>query len=139
MIILLDLNYTLVANSPQRGTSPPPMARRLQDETYRLWLVRLVRPHHVILVTARPDRWREATLERIRVLTGWEPQESYFNDGYFKPPVWKEQVLRNHIVPRFGFDNILAIESNPKTRKMYGCYGIRAVPVEEKPWTKLPV
>lgn len=29
MIILLDLNYTLVANSPKRGTTPPWMEKRL--------------------------------------------------------------------------------------------------------------
>jgi len=138
VIILLDLNYTLVANSPQRGISPPPMARRLQEETYRLWLVGLVRPHHVILVTARPARWKEPTLERIRVLTGWGPQEAYFNDRNLHPPTWKELVLRAHLLGRFAPAEMLAIESNPNTRAMYARHGIRAVPVEDRPWKRLP-
>jgi len=139
VIILLDLNYTLVANSPQRGISPPPMARRLGEETYRLWLVGLVRPHHVVLVTARPARWQEATIERIRVLTGWEPQEAYFNDRNLNPPPWKELVLRAHLFPRFRPEEMLAIESNPNTRAMYARHGIRAMPVGVRPWKKLPV
>ena len=41
-IILLDLNYTLVANSPVHGTAPKRMEKRLADEQYRQWLVELV-------------------------------------------------------------------------------------------------
>ena len=32
MIILLDLNYTLVANSPRHGTTPERMEKRLTCE-----------------------------------------------------------------------------------------------------------
>ena len=35
MIVLLDLNYTLVANSPKHGTTPVRMAKRLAGELYR--------------------------------------------------------------------------------------------------------
>jgi len=38
-IILLDLNYTLVANNPARGTTPVRMDKRLANEQYRQWLV----------------------------------------------------------------------------------------------------
>jgi hypothetical protein len=31
-IILLDLNYTLIANSPARGTTPPHTEMRLANE-----------------------------------------------------------------------------------------------------------
>ena len=34
MIILLDLNYTLVANSPKHGTTPERMEKRLANEQY---------------------------------------------------------------------------------------------------------
>jgi len=139
VIILLDLNYTLVENSPERGIDPPPMSARLKTEIYRPWLVKLVRSHRVILVTARPARWREATLARIRAQTGWCPQEAYFNDRNLPPPSWKELVLKAHLLTRFDPETMLALESNPKTRAMYERNGIRAVPVGDEPWTRLPV
>ena len=74
MIILLDLNYTLLANSPKHGTTPERMEKRLADEQYRQWLVELVRPHTVVLITARPEAWQLRTLDRIREQTGWRPQ-----------------------------------------------------------------
>lgn len=131
MIILLDLNYTLVANSPKRGTASPPMAVRLHTERYRQWLVELVRPHHVILITARPSRWREATLERIHQTTGWRPQEAFFAEcGYGGPPGIKQRILMAHVFPRHGHHAAyFAIESNPGTRAMYVRHGIEAVPV----------
>lgn len=140
MIILLDLNYTLVANSPKRGTAPPPMAVRLRTERYRQWLVELVRPHHVILITARPSRWREATLERIHQTTGWRPQEAFFAEcGSGGPPGIKRRILRAHVFPRHGRDaTYLAIESNPRTRAMYARCDIFAVPVGNRPWKLLP-
>jgi hypothetical protein len=141
MIILLDLNYTLVANSPKRGTTPPPMAVRLRTERYRRWLVELVRPHHVILMTARPDRWREATLGRIHEMTGWRPQEAFFAErGPGGPPGIKRRILLAHVFPRHGHDaDYLAIESNPRTRAMYARCGIFAIPVRNLPWKLLPV
>ena len=36
-IILLDLNYTLVANNSARGTAPERMEKRLAHEQYRQW------------------------------------------------------------------------------------------------------
>lgn len=132
MIVLLDLNYTLVANSPKRGTTPPPMAVRLRAERYRQWLVELVRPHHVILITARPSRWREATLERIHHTTGWRPQEAFFAEqGPGAPAGIKRRILMSRVVPRHGRDaDYLAIESNPRTRTMYALHEIPAIPVE---------
>ena len=131
MIILLDLNYTLVANSPKRGTTPPPMAVRLRTERYRQWLVELVCPHHVILITARPNRWREPTLARILELTRWIPQEAFFAEsGPGGPPGIKQRILMAHVFPRHGHHAAyFAIESNPRTRAMYVRHGIEAVPV----------
>jgi hypothetical protein len=57
-IILLDINYTLVANSPSHGTSPKCMEKRLAGEQYRRSLVDLVRPHTVILMTPATSRLR---------------------------------------------------------------------------------
>lgn len=125
MIILLDLNYTLVANSAPHGTVPLPMRRRMETEKYRHWLVEMVKPNHVILITARPDTWKDATLARIKAETGWSPQEAYFDDGTTRtPPAIKRHILLTHIFPRHGRDGILAIESNPRTRDMYDSLGI---------------
>lgn len=114
MIVLLDLNHTLVADSPRRGDPrPASFADRVAAERYRLTLVELVRPHHVILVTARPERHREATLAAIRARCGgWEPQEAYFNDASLPPPAAKARALGLHVFPRHGRDGrwYLAIE-----------------------------
>lgn len=126
MIILLDLNYTLVANNPARGTTPPSMTQRLASEQYRQWLVKLVRPHTVILITARPERWMKATLDRIKQETGWCPQDACFAPlGWRNPPAIKEHLLRTAVFPVHGDQaTYTAIESNPHTREMYGLFGI---------------
>ena len=74
--MLLDLNWTLVENSDQRRS---PFAEQIAGERYRGWLVDLVRPHPVILVTARPEAYREATLASLAAKTGWQPLEAVFN------------------------------------------------------------
>jgi len=126
MIVLLDLNYTLVANSPQHGTTPERMEKRLAGERYRQWLVELVRPHTVILISARPDRWLDATLERIEQKTGWRPGTACFAPpGWWNPPAIKEHLLHRNVFPQWGSDSkYLAIESNPRTRGMYAKLGI---------------
>ena len=137
MIYLLDLNYTLVANSAPHGTPSEPMHKRIQTELYRHWLVDLLRPHRVILITARPDRWREATLLRIRELTGWEPMDAYFDDGVTRtPPAIKRRILLAKIFPKYGRVDFYGIESNPKTRDVYATLGIPSVWVN-RPGTSL--
>jgi hypothetical protein len=135
-IILLDLNYTLVSN---RNPSVPLWATLKNDsEEYRQWLVELIRPEYVVLVTARPKTYQIATLNSIIRKCGWFPQEDYFNQG-LEPPRLKEQVLLKHILPRYQPDQCLAIESNPKTRAMYHRYQIRTCSVDpNSPWTILP-
>lgn len=135
-IILLDLNYTLVSN---RDPSIPLWATlKTGEEEYRQWLVELIRPEYVILITARPKRYEIATLNSIIRKCGWFPCESYFNHG-LEPPKIKEQVLIQHILPRFSADQCLAIESNPKTRVMYHRHHIRTCSVNPNcPWTILP-
>jgi hypothetical protein len=81
MISLLDLNYTLVANNPARGTTPERMEKRLANEQYRQWLVELVRPHIVVIMTARPSTWMGKTLNRIEEQTGWRPQDAATGDA----------------------------------------------------------
>lgn len=133
-IILLDLNYTLVANNPPRGTSPPRMAKRLEEERYRQWLVELVRPHTVILITARPDRWQEPTLDHIEQETGWRPSDAFFAPkAWWNPPAIKKHLLRKKIFPVHGeAARFIAIESNPRTREMYARFEIPCLWVTEK-------
>lgn len=96
MIYLLDLNYTLVENSPKRGTPPiRPFIRQIEQEEYRQWLVDLLRPHRVILITARPNRYQEVTLARIAEKTGWSPMDAYFAEISSRPHQIKEHLLKS--------------------------------------------
>jgi hypothetical protein len=133
MNILLDLNYTLVGNNPPRGSKPISMEKRMATEAYRQWLIELVKPHTVILITARPESWMLRTLERIEEQTGWKPQDACFAPkGWWNPPSIKEHLLKKHVFPTHGREQrYLAIESNPRSREMYGRYEIPCLWVNE--------
>lgn len=142
-VILMDLNVALSSNFH--------LIRhyRMSDfvshvEEYRQWMVDLLRPEHVVLITARSTRWRDATLRRIRQQTGWEPQHPVFNDtgipGSRAHDV-KRALLETHVFPRYGgdVDRYLAIDSNWRTRQMYAQFSIRAVNCSrDEPWERLP-
>ena len=131
-IYLLDLNYTLVDNSPLRGTPPlRPFIRQIEQETYRQWLVELLRPHRVILFTARPEMYREPTLDRIAKLTGWEPMDAFFGEIRARPHVVKEHLLKSRIFPKYGKEGFFAFESNPLTQGILCRYGIPSVRVTD--------
>lgn len=133
MKYLVDLNYTLVENSPKWGAPKIyPFIRQIEQEAYRQWLVDFLRDKYAILITARPARYREQTLERILSQTGWQPQESYFSEISAPPPEIKEHLLLNYIFPKHGRngDGFFGIESNPKTRDMYACYAIKSLSAE---------
>lgn len=136
MIILLDLNYTLVENSDERQS---PFTKQIALERYRAWLVELLKPHHVILMTARPAMYEAATLASIKAKTGWMPQEAYFNRYGVAPPLAKDRMLKEHVLPKHGQADYLAIESNPQTHAMYARHGIRSVKIEPgDEWPSLP-
>lgn len=133
-IALVDLNYTLVENSPKWGAPKIyPFIRQIEQETYRQWLVDFLRDKYAILITARPQKYREATLERIKLLTGWQPQEAYFAEISATPPDIKEDLLLRYIFPKHGRngEDYFGIESNPKTRAMYLCYNIESLRAED--------
>ena len=133
-IALVDLNYTLVENSPKWGAPKIyPFIRQIEEETYRRWLVDFLRDKCAILITARPQKYREATLERIKLLTGWQPQEVYFAEISATPPDIKEDLLLRYIFPKHGRngEDYFGIESNPKTRAMYLCYNIESLRAED--------
>jgi len=141
MIYLLDLNYTLVANSPQRGSTPiRPFIRQIEQEEYRQWLIELLRPHQVILITARPNRYREVTLDRIKEKCEWEPMDAYFAEISSRPHMIKEHLLMTYILPKYGKDGsgYFGLESNPHTRGMYGRHGINAIRVSNQELMWIP-
>ena len=133
-IILLDLNYTLVANSPKHGTTPERMEKRLANEQYRQWLVELIRPHTVVLMTARPETWMIKTLDRIEDQTGWRPQDACFAPiGWWNPPAIKQHFLQERVFPIHGqHARYIAIESNPRSREMYARHEIPCFWVTEE-------
>lgn len=133
-IALVDLNYTFVENSPKWGAPKIyPFIRQIEQETYRQWLVDFLRDKYAILITARPQKYREATLERIKLLTGWQPQEAYFAEISATPPEIKEDLLLRYIFPKHSRngEDYFGIESNPKTRAMYLCYNIESLRAED--------
>lgn len=125
MIILLDLNFTLVANSEQKIK---PFTNQIVREAYRLDLLERIKKDRVILVTARPEVHKPQTLGSIMSKTGWQPEDSYFNHGLM-PPAFKSYAFEKFIAPKYGVDPelYLAIESNPRTRAMYQKKGIKAI------------
>lgn len=127
MKYLLDLNQTLV----DREKDAPrirPFELQIECETYRQWVVELLRNEYVILMTARPHKYKWATLERIEALTNWQPQEAYFGEIRSYPHVKKEQLLRRYVLPKHSPSELFGIESNPKTRAVYARYGIASAP-----------
>jgi len=131
-IILLDLNYTLVANQEETRMIHP-FSARLEAEEYRTELVERIRNEFVTIITARPQDQKKETMLNIFRKTVWRPQEAYFNDLGLEPPAFKEFVLTRAVFPEHGEDTgrYLALESNPVTREMYEKHGIRAIPYAE--------
>jgi hypothetical protein len=134
-IYLLDLNYTLVSNS---RTKISPFIRQIEQETYRDWLVNLLRGKPVILVTARPARYERPTMDRIRRLTGLDFLAAYFNDLNLPPPQLKGRIFAERIRPSWLDGPFVALESNPATRAVYARLGVPAYAVPDTPWSALP-
>ena len=122
MIYLLDLNYTLVANSEEKHS---PFALQIQHEHYRGELIKAIKGETVYLLTARPAKYEEATLASIQEKTGWLPDACFFNSYNLPPPSAKQIMLRD-ILKSHKPDELLAIESNPKTRDMYARHGVNS-------------
>ena len=126
-IILLDLNYTLIANSKEIKTMP--LDKKIKSQKYELDLIELIKDNYVILITASPYKRSHKILRDIKEKTGFEPNESYWNFGG-QPPQVKKYWMENEVIPQHGDDGdkYLAIESNPATRRMYKKLGIEARP-----------
>ena len=126
-IILLDLNYTLIANSKEIRTMP--LDKKNKSQKYETDLINMIKDNYVILITASPYRRSYKILRDIKEKTGFEPDESFWNFGR-QPPALKKYWMENEVIPQHGDDGdkYLAIESNPATRRMYKKLGIEARP-----------
>ena len=132
--ILLDLNATLSQNmktvfgfASREGSYNKAIGRH---ETYRQWLVDALSrtPHDIVLYTVRSTQYQDTTLDRIRTETGWLPHRALFNDtGIKSPPAAKQWMLRQVATPR---RDIIAIESNRKSREMFARHGIKSIAVD---------
>lgn len=128
-IILLDLNYTLISNSRE---SFGPYPSRIYRQKYETELIELIKDNYVILITARPEKFSAESLDHIKDTTGFVPDESYWNFG-LEPHELKEYWMKEEIFKKHG-DNpnkYLAIESNPRTRRMYKKLKIEARPKQD--------
>lgn len=126
-IILLDLNYTLIANSKEIKNMP--LDEKIKSQEYEEDLIELIKNNYVILITASPYRRSHKILRDLKDKTGFEPDESYWNFNR-QPPVVKKYWMENEVIPTHGENpkQYLAIESNPATRRMYKKLGIEARP-----------
>lgn len=126
-IILLDLNYTLIANSKEIWNYP--LEKKIKSQKYEMDLIELIKDNYVILITASPYKRSHKILRDIKEKTGFEPDESYWNFGG-QPPQVKKYWMENEVLPQHGEDTnkYLAIESDPATRRMYKKLGIEAKP-----------
>ena len=127
-IILLDLNYTLIANSKEIFNYP--LDKKIKSQKYELDLIELIKDNYVILITASPYRRSHKILRDLKEKTGFVPDESYWNFGGKQPPEVKKYWMESEIIPQHNVnvDKYLAIESNENTRRMYGKLGIEARP-----------
>lgn len=146
-VILLDLVMTLVANTYDRSNHwkrGQPYEAWIQREVYREWLVELLRDKTVVMITARAEKYRAATMARIEQVLGWTPAAAYFNELGLTPPQSKRRVMELHVIPVYGQPAdtaYLALESNGATRAMYHAMRVAAVPVPTtagSEWTQLP-
>ena len=124
-IILLDLNYTLISNSWAIRFERLP--GKIEKRQYEHKLVELIKDNYVILITASPYYTSFDSLKHIEENTNLKIAESYWNFGK-RPPALKKYWLQKAVLPTHGDDpeKYLAIESNEKTREMYGKFGIEA-------------
>lgn len=153
LVVLLDLNYTFVANSAEQWAdkSKRPYRDKIAEETYRTWLLPLFAAARadVQLITVRPAWFEKDTLRRIRgYCDGWLPDGHHFRtDRDATAPAHKRAVLIERIFPAFGAPGdpavrYLALESNPRTTAMYHGEGVPTARIDRKddadPWSALP-
>jgi hypothetical protein len=124
-IILLDLNYTLIGDQ-QVSRYIRPIEKRVEHEQYRMDLVEALAGYRVFMLTARPEYQKAATIAAMaRRIPQLRLERAYFNTHAEEPPAAKRRMLKTFILPD-GIDpaSCFAVESNPRTRKMYAGLGV---------------
>ena len=133
-LLLLDLHYTFAIDPA--GVRSNRLVDRIPRETYRQWIIDLAAEAQatVVLTTARPEVYGDETLDRIKKVTGWEPDAADFRMIEAQPHVAKEDNL-TRIIADYGqpTPGWVAFESNDRTRAMYRRHGIRSMPVHRTP------
>lgn len=148
-IILQDLNVALSSNFREMSKHRP-MSKFVQEvEEYRQWMVELLKHEYVILCTARSIMYEDMTLERIKSLTEWQPNEVCFNPwedpsgkGALRAHRAKARYLKEVIMPKHGDDPSIyfAVESNKFSRAMYAANNIECRDAgrdDSQPWKTL--
>lgn len=132
-VILLDLNYTLIGDQ-HVSRHIRPIERRVEQEQYRMDLVEALVGYRVFMLTARPERQKAATLAAIgRRIPQLKLERAYFNTHGDQPPVAKYRMMTRFILADgIAPETCFAIESNPKTRVMYGKLGVMAAPYSKR-------
>ena len=82
-IILLDLNSTYAENAMQVHIMRKGIYN-VNSEFYRKWLTNLLRKYKVVMLTSRPEYYKNQTLKRIKELEKWQPNDAFFNKYRFK-------------------------------------------------------
>ena len=143
-IILLDYQATLVSNFHERQKWMATHKRGnytewIKKEEFREKIIELTKGKYIILITARPSKYKDITMQTILEKTGWKPNECYFNEFGLKPPECKKLILKNRIYPVHGMNRTvyMALESNASTRSMYKKEAINAFRWDDN-WTELP-
>jgi len=147
-IILQDLNVALSSNFHELPKNRPMSKFVTGVEEYRPWLVELLKQEYVILVTARSVAYEDMTLQRIKEMTGWQPDDWCFNPWEedektaMRPHRAKARFLKEIIMPRYGDDpsSYFAIESNKFSRSMYKANNIECRDAnrdDTQPWKTL--
>jgi len=121
MIYLLDLNYTLVTNSLEKKDK---YIDQINQELYDEDLVNFLKGKKVILITARPEKYKDVTMLKISRDTSLDFINAYFNIYNLPPYMLKGKIFKELIQPLYKDETFFAIESNPRTRGVYKTLGI---------------
>ena len=113
-IILLDLNYTLIANSWAIRFEKFP--QKINKRKYEHELIKLINDNYIILITASPYETSYDSLKHIEENTDLKIDESYWNFGK-RPPELKRYWLEKEVLPKHGnYPNKYLVKktNNPK-------------------------
>ena len=113
MIILLDVDHAM------RGINNAP----------RIWLIDLLREHHVIALSARDAQSGQEEIEALAREGDWRPTEAHFNPDGLSAPAARLYALEHAIWPEHGQDaTYVAVETDSAALIQYRNIGIMAAP-----------